>query len=337
MRIEQRHHQRVFQFTFTKTQPPARPADDMRRLRHRLHPTSQHHACFAQLDHLRGIHDRLHSRAAQTVHRQRWHLNRQPGFERNVARAIERVAGRLLRVAEHGMVKLTGINARAPNGFLAGNRSQFHSSKIFQLAAVAAHGRTRPTDNRDIGSLWHTTTLYEEMGTDRQTLEFNRRVLARANAATTDNAECAEKWCVPSSLLVLDLFHNLPGRRFQQAEDQITDQHDHNSDQHQHPRMMLEKLFCLGHDLWAKDDREYGKNAEADHAPGKYRQQELQDLHLEHAPQKTNSLNGVGGGSMAGTISARNSWRSKRSRMRFSRASLMRLSRNSSPPARPRP
>src|SRR5262249_60558358 len=37
--------------------------------------------------------------------------------------------------------------------------------------------------------------------------------------------------------------------------------------------------------------------------------------------EKTNSLKGVGGGKVAGNISARNSWRSKRSRMRWSLAS----------------
>jgi len=52
---------------------------------------------------------------------------------------------------------------------------------------------------------------------------------------------------------------------------------------------------------------------------------------------KTKAFHGVGGGSMEGIIMARNSWRSKRVRILSKRSRLTRLSRKSSPPARPSP
>ncbi len=50
-----------------------------------------------------------------------------------------------------------------------------------------------------------------------------------------------------------------------------------------------------------------------------------------------NIFHGVGGGIMEGIMTARNSWRSKRSRSLSNLARFTRLSRNSSPPARPNP
>ena len=52
---------------------------------------------------------------------------------------------------------------------------------------------------------------------------------------------------------------------------------------------------------------------------------------------KTKTFQGAGGGSMEGIMTARNSWRSNRVRNCSKRSRLMRLSRKSSPPARPRP
>ena len=59
--VQQRHHERVFQLAFTQAKAPARAANNVRRLRHGFHAAGQHRARFTQLDHLRGIHQRLHA------------------------------------------------------------------------------------------------------------------------------------------------------------------------------------------------------------------------------------------------------------------------------------
>jgi hypothetical protein len=70
-------------------------------------------------------------------------------------RPVQRIARGLLRVAEHSMVKFLRINPGPLDRSLGGNRAQLLRRKIFQLPAIAAKGRPRPTDDGDISRLQH--------------------------------------------------------------------------------------------------------------------------------------------------------------------------------------
>src|SRR5512138_1712401 len=50
--IEESDHQTVFQFSLTKSKARTRPANNMRSLRHRLHPTNQACVSLTKLDHV---------------------------------------------------------------------------------------------------------------------------------------------------------------------------------------------------------------------------------------------------------------------------------------------
>ncbi len=100
-------------------------------------------------------HNRLHPRPAQPVHRQRRSLNRQSRPQPHMPRPIQRIARSLLRIAKHRMIEFLGIDPRPLNRPLGRNRAQLLRRKIFQLAAIAAKGRARPADNRDITRFQH--------------------------------------------------------------------------------------------------------------------------------------------------------------------------------------
>ncbi len=155
IRIEQRHHQRIFQLPARRQRKSVAPANHKRRLRHRLHPARQHNLRLVGLDHLRRRHNRLHPRPAQPVHRQRRSLNRHPRPQPHVPRPIQRVARSLLRVAKHRVIEFLGIDPRALDRSLRRNRAQLLRGKILQFAAIAAKGRTRPTDNGDVTWFQH--------------------------------------------------------------------------------------------------------------------------------------------------------------------------------------
>ena len=72
-----------------------------------------------------------------------------------MARAVEGVAGSLLRVAEHDVVELLGIDSRALDRALSRDCAQFLRGEIFQFAAVAPHGRTRAADDRNVTGFQH--------------------------------------------------------------------------------------------------------------------------------------------------------------------------------------
>ena len=78
----------------------------MRRLRHRFHSPDQTGLRLAQLNHLRAGHDRLNPAAAKAVHSQRRAVIGNTGFQGNMPRAVNSIAGSLQRVAEDCVVDL---------------------------------------------------------------------------------------------------------------------------------------------------------------------------------------------------------------------------------------
>jgi hypothetical protein len=53
IRVEQCHHQTVFQFSLSECESGSRATNDVRRLRHRFHSANQTRTRFAKLNHLR--------------------------------------------------------------------------------------------------------------------------------------------------------------------------------------------------------------------------------------------------------------------------------------------
>ena len=159
IRIEQRHHQRIFELPARSQRKSIASPNHKRRLRHRFHPARQHHLRFLGLDHLRRADDRLHPRPTQPIHRQRRSLNRQSRPQRRVPRSIQRVARSLLRVAEHGMIEILRVNPRALDRRLRRYRAQFLRRIIFNLPAIASKGRARPADNGNVSRFQHEYQL----------------------------------------------------------------------------------------------------------------------------------------------------------------------------------
>src|ERR1700682_3355412 len=70
-------------------------------------------------------------------------------------RAIQSVAGSLLRVAKHCMIKFFGIDPSPLDRALGRDCSQLLRGKVLQLAAIAAEGRASPADDGNISRFQH--------------------------------------------------------------------------------------------------------------------------------------------------------------------------------------
>ena len=127
----------------------------MRRLRHRFHAARQHNIGLAHLDHMCRADDSLHPRTAQTVYRECRRFDGQSRPQRNMPRAVERIARGLLRITEHGVIELLGIEPSPVDGALRRDRTEFLSRKIAQLAAVTPHGRPRTAHNGNVPWFQH--------------------------------------------------------------------------------------------------------------------------------------------------------------------------------------
>ncbi len=119
----------------------------------------------------------MHSAAAQAIHRERRCLDRDTGPQANVARAVERISGGLLGVAEHNVIEFLGIKPGAFDRTLTGDGAQFLGGKVLQLAAVAAKGRARPADDSDVSRFQHGDRMdvlrAEKFSGDELTFQFN--------------------------------------------------------------------------------------------------------------------------------------------------------------------
>ena len=130
IRVEQRHHERIFQLAFAEADAPAHAANHVRRLRHGLHSAGQRDFRLAKLDHLRGGHNRLHAGTAQAIDRERRNFHRHSGLKRHMPRAVDGISRGLLRVADHDVIDLGGPDAGASHGFRGRDGPQIHGGEI---------------------------------------------------------------------------------------------------------------------------------------------------------------------------------------------------------------
>ena len=124
VRIEQGHHQRIFELTLAQLESPSRAANHVRRLAHRFHTAGKHDARFVELDQLRCRNDGLNARAAQPIDGQGRNFDRKTRFESDVTRTVHRVAAGLQSIAEDRMIEIAGLELRLRDRRLAGNRAK---------------------------------------------------------------------------------------------------------------------------------------------------------------------------------------------------------------------
>jgi hypothetical protein len=72
-----------------------------------------------------------------------------------VTGSVESVIGGLLRVADDDVVELCRVDFCAMDGFPGGDGCEFLGREIFELSAIARHGRARTGDDGDICSVGH--------------------------------------------------------------------------------------------------------------------------------------------------------------------------------------
>ena len=120
----------------------------MRRLAHRFHPAGKHDRRLAKLDQLRSGNDGLNAGAAQSIYGQRRNFDRQSGLEGDVPRAVQRVAARLKRIAEDGVIEFAGLQFRIarwpPSAAIAPSSI---ARAVAQRAAIFAHRRALAGDD----------------------------------------------------------------------------------------------------------------------------------------------------------------------------------------------
>jgi len=145
-------------------------------------------------------------------------------------------------------------------------------------------------------------------------------------------------WKKSRSFLIRDFSgraHAAPTRRFFSHHQAKPSRPDRPSYQSQRQQGMV------GDDI----DRRRGPNfrtssestSQRTRRPGENRDHEEREPHFEDSGGEHECFPGRGRRSMEGIAMARNSWRSKRSRMASNRSWWTRLRKNSSPPARPNP
>ena len=67
-----------------------------------------------------------------------------------MARAIERIAGGLLRISEDGMIEVLGGDSGTLDGSFRSDGSEFLGRIVFDFSAVTSKGRTRPADDGNV-------------------------------------------------------------------------------------------------------------------------------------------------------------------------------------------
>jgi hypothetical protein len=148
--VEQRGPQRVFELPLAEPQASAQPANHVRRLAHALRAAGQDDVRFAELQQLRAAHRRLDSGAAQAIHRQRRHLDRDAGLEPDMTRAVHRVRAGLQDVAVDDVIDVRGLDTRALHRRARRNRAELQRGNILQLARVFRHRRSCAAKNENV-------------------------------------------------------------------------------------------------------------------------------------------------------------------------------------------
>ena len=129
--VQQRDHQRVFQFAFAQADSPSacRESHAAPGYIDSMPPASTVFG-LAELDHLRRRYHRLHARSAEAVDGERRNFDRHAGFQRDVARAVNGVARGLLRVAHHAVIDFTRLDAGALHGLDGSDGTQLLAREI---------------------------------------------------------------------------------------------------------------------------------------------------------------------------------------------------------------
>ena len=101
------------------------------------------------------VNDGLHSAATKTIYRQRRSFDRQSSAQSYVPRAVQSVAGSLLRIAKDDVLEFFWIDSSAIHCTFSRNSAQFLRSEIFQLAAITSEWRACAADDCNVTWFQH--------------------------------------------------------------------------------------------------------------------------------------------------------------------------------------
>src|SRR5438132_8607339 len=122
----------------------------MWRLAHVLHPDGKNRGGLIEQDLLRPVDDRLNARAAEAIYGQCRYFLRQAGFESDVTRTVDRVAGRLQRISDDHMVDLFRRDVAAQQRFLRCDHSQIDGADVAEMTVVFGHWGAGAVDDDNL-------------------------------------------------------------------------------------------------------------------------------------------------------------------------------------------
>jgi hypothetical protein len=154
VRVEEGHHQGVFELALAQREAAAGPAYHVRGLAHVLHATGHGQVGLTQPHHLRDGDERLEPRAAEAIHGERGYFVRQAGLQRDVSGTVDRISRGLQRVPHDHVVDPCGLRARPAERFACGVRAELQGGNVLEGAHVVGHGGSRPAHDHHI-SLCH--------------------------------------------------------------------------------------------------------------------------------------------------------------------------------------
>ena len=148
---------RINQHAVSKTITFARLRNQIRRVRHRLHPTRNDYLRITKLDSLCCHHHGLQTRAADFVDRDGWNAERNPTAKRCLPSRI--LPKPCLNDAAHDhFINIFRLHARTPHTLAHNHRSQIRRLKIFQRALKFSRRRSHCADDDGLSSIWHLST-----------------------------------------------------------------------------------------------------------------------------------------------------------------------------------
>jgi hypothetical protein len=123
----------------------------MRGLAHRFGATGEHRGGFSQQQPMRALHHSLESRTAQPVHGHRGSGDRQPASQRDMARAVHRIARGLQRIPDNRVIHGFAWQSRARQCLTRSEDAKIGGSELPERAAEGAESGAHRGDEDDLG------------------------------------------------------------------------------------------------------------------------------------------------------------------------------------------
>ena len=170
--------------------------EDVRRVRHRLHPARHDELRVAGADHRVGDLDRADRRRAHLVDRVRRHLDRDPRTDCGLPRG--RLPGAALQHLAHDhVVDVAARNAGALEARANRDRAELRRLQVLETAAELPEGRANGGD--DDGAA-HATSVAAQPQRENETPGSSRRANATSSRTT---ASMSSSWTISTGVCML--------------------------------------------------------------------------------------------------------------------------------------